>query len=1294
MPVVPAALANPPELSLSNDEYTVGWICSIRAEGVAARAFLDAMHSQPKHLSPHDNNSYILGQVGKHNVVIAVMPDGEYGIAAAACAATNMLSSFPNIRFGLLVGTGGGAPSLKHDIRLGDVVVSIPREGKGGVLQYDFGKTIQGKKFYETAFLNQPPRILLAAINSLRAHHEAQGHRLEDAIGNALKNTPNLQRSYSLPDRSSDRLYQSGFVHPNNDSGCAAACGDDHTKLIRRSARAQKGLLVHYGLIASANQVMKDAVVRDKLASEKEVLCFEMEAAGVMNCLPCLVVRGICDYSDSHKNKEWQGYAAMAAAAYAKDLLPQIAPQTVRQRQLTTHEVAFDRERSSEDEQCLQLFRLTDTSKDTTYESYKDQVEERVRGTCQWFLNHDHFQKWLNQDSGPLLVSADPGCGKSVLAKYLIDTFLPRSATICYFFFKDRDQNTVRQALCALLHQLFCRKPSLIRHAIEEYRKNGKALIGSPRSLWTVLGKAVQDPQAGTIILVLDALDECAELECENLVRNVKSQFSSNESHHSKLKYILTTRPYARIISNFQDLRHSFPNIRIPGEEESDIISTEVNLVIADQTDKLGLSQPVRDLLIEKFLEIRHRTYLWVHLVFDYLKKEGFKKTSRGVEATFATLPASVHQAYEQILNKPDGKDEEHNMNRRLAVRKILSIILAASRPLTVSEMNVAANVDGTVQSFKDIDLEEDEDFELRIRSWCGLFISVHHGKIYFLHQTAREFLLKELSPSSSAVLSSEPRWHKSITARQAHTVLAEVCVYYLSLLNYDHPINKGAFLDYSAEAWVAHFRDAHIPTGAAIVPFARRLYDLESKSFLTWCKIYRKSRYFPRDPNFSVLLLASYFGHFAIVECLLENGADIEAKDNTSGRTPLHLAARNGHEAVVKLLIDKGSNVHAMDDNDGTPLWTAADMGHEAIVELLLDSGADIEVRDSVYGYTPLCIAVVMTHEAIVELLLNKGADIEAKRSKHSQTPLWIASARGHRAIVQLFLRKGADIEAKDSEYSYTPLCIAALMEHEAIVELLLDKGADVEAKDSEFSFTPLYIAAAIGHEAIVKLLLDKGADIKAKDAYGQSPLWVASLSGHDAVVRLLLSKQSLETRSKDSVLGLTPLCCAAMNGHDSVVRMLLACDNTVDASTDSFGRTPLSIAVAKRHGVVVSTLLELSCVSPLSEDIFGLSPLSLSEMKGYGDIRSMLLKKVREMGFTVPATQGPIRIAKPKASSICCTFCMLDILEEQAHYRCTSCAWGDEDFIKCQDCEARDLKCWDVSHVWLKEEFSQSSN
>ncbi|KAF9778282.1 hypothetical protein IL306_004255 [Fusarium sp. DS 682] len=317
-------------------DYTVGWICAIATEYVAAQAFLDEKHEGPESVSPNDNNDYALGKIGKHRVVIAVLPDGEYGISSAASVARDMLHSFPNVRIGLMVGIGGGAPSRKHDIRLGDIVVSASGSKKyGGVLQYDFGKAIQGQAFQETRFLNQPPTILRTAVNGLKAQYEADGHDLEDSINKALEKRPRLRKKYGRPDPSTDRLYQPSVLHQSHnevgESSCVIVCGNDPSNLVLRAERTadEDNPSIHYGLIASADTLMKDALVRNEFA-ERGVLCFEMEAAGLMNHFPCLVIRGICDYSDSHKNKEWQGYAAMAAAAYAKDLLYRIPPKRVK----------------------------------------------------------------------------------------------------------------------------------------------------------------------------------------------------------------------------------------------------------------------------------------------------------------------------------------------------------------------------------------------------------------------------------------------------------------------------------------------------------------------------------------------------------------------------------------------------------------------------------------------------------------------------------------------------------------------------------------------------------------------------------------------------------------------------------------------------------------------------------------------------------------------------------------------------------------------------------------------------
>jgi len=321
-------------MSNQNDNYTVGWICAIEPEYLAAELCLDETHPRLTcRLSPNDTNIYVLGKISDHNVVIACLPSGSYGTVSAANVATNMLRSFPNVRIGLMVGIGGGAPTPNSDIRLGDIVVSSPGDGQGGVFQYDFGRKIQNQDFEKTGFVNRPPTILLNGVMKLRVDYRRRPGSLEKAIDHILeKEEEELREDLGRPDANTDILYRSDFIHPvNGKKACMEVCGMDPANLVptRPERKRPRSPVVHYGLIASGNQLMKDALYRDELAEKWKVLCFEMEAAGLMNDFPCLVVRGICDYSDSHKNKEWQGYTAMAAAAYAKDLLYRIPPGSV-----------------------------------------------------------------------------------------------------------------------------------------------------------------------------------------------------------------------------------------------------------------------------------------------------------------------------------------------------------------------------------------------------------------------------------------------------------------------------------------------------------------------------------------------------------------------------------------------------------------------------------------------------------------------------------------------------------------------------------------------------------------------------------------------------------------------------------------------------------------------------------------------------------------------------------------------------------------------------------------------------
>jgi ankyrin repeat protein len=794
----------------------------------------------------------------------------------------------------------------------------------------------------------------------------------------------------------------------------------------------------------------------------------------------------------------------------------------IAQKRSKTEDAERKRKR---EEKCLHLFRLTTSTVDVTYEWYKDRVQERVEGTCMWFLEHAHFLEWIKQDSGPLLVSADPGCGKSVLARYMVDHVLPGSTTVCYFFFKDQDQNTVRQALCALLHQLISQKPALIQHAMKQYEKDGQGLTNSTKSLWTILRNAVQDQQAGSVIIVLDALDECLESEFEDLMRNIESQSRNCQSSHSRLRYFMTSRPYEQIVAKFRGLFNSFPRIHIPGEEESEAISQEVNHVIKYRVERLAeemrLTNEVKNHLTDRLIRTEHRTYLWVYLVFDNIKTEGFKKTKKGIEEATKSLPRSVNEAYERILAKSGDQ---------VTVRRALAMILAANRPLTLSELNLALEVNATTRSTQDLDLEEEEDFKSSLRSWCGLFVSVHHGKVYFLHQTAREFLLADslqFTPIPEGL-----QWQQSIAMQDAHKMLAESCVRYLSFLNSDASlfadvtnektgyIANAAFFDYSARFWPMHFRESCFSSNrdADISRLALTVSNPDSRSFLQWSGVHSQFQMSSRPDKHSQLAIASLFGHDTVVQLLLDEDADVNAEGGYSGNA-LQAASAEGHTQIVEMLLNKGAYVSAWGGNYGTALQAASAGGYKQIVEILLNKGATVNAQGGKYG-SSLHVASAGGYKQIVEMLLNKGARVNAQGGRYGNA-LQAASANGHSQVVEMLLNKGANV-SETGGYYYTALQAASARGHTQIVEMLLNRRANFHTQGGRYS-NALQAALEKGHEQIVDMLLNKGAKVNAQGRRLYSnALQAASERGRKQVVEGLLNNDARQ--QQEDALSLRP--------------------------------------------------------------------------------------------------------------------------------------------------------------------------
>jgi nucleoside phosphorylase len=299
----------------THEDYQIGIICALALEKAAVEAMLDEKHPKLERKG-HDMNDYTLGRIGVHNIAIACLPAGLLGNGPAAIVAKDMEHSFP-IKFGLLVGIGGGVWSKIVDLRLGDIVVSQPEGTHGGVVQWDFGKMEKGGVFRRTGTLNKPPLVLLHALQSMKTKHFKEGNKLSELLLMMFKRNPFMAETFRYPGAEQDQLFEAAYDH-EGDETCIKC---DISKVVVRCARKDSAPKIHYGNIASGNEVMKHGVTRDKIAQDEGVICFEMEAAGLMDHFPCLVIRGICDYADSHKNEIWQLYAAAAAAVLATELL-------------------------------------------------------------------------------------------------------------------------------------------------------------------------------------------------------------------------------------------------------------------------------------------------------------------------------------------------------------------------------------------------------------------------------------------------------------------------------------------------------------------------------------------------------------------------------------------------------------------------------------------------------------------------------------------------------------------------------------------------------------------------------------------------------------------------------------------------------------------------------------------------------------------------------------------------------------------------------------------------------------
>ena len=1232
--------------ALTTADYTVGWISALAVERAAAEAMLDEEHEKPGDFSrpAADKNSYSWGRIGVHNIVIAALPAGMYGQVSAASVAKDMAASFPQIRVGLLVGIGGGIPQPEReiDIRLGDIVVSEPSGQNGGVVQYDAGKATAAG-FELKGFLNAPPTALLNATTKLKARHQRKAPRVAQIMQDMLARNTRMARrrpgnpSYAYQGAEHDRLFRAecGHVGGKNCDGC------DASQEIERE-RDTTDPEIHYGVIASGSAVIKDAAERaEVLRRVGDCLCVETEAAGLMNHFPCLVIRGICDYADTHKNDRWQPYAAATAAAYTKELLGVLDGEEVESTRrvvdvldgstkflnlcftmvLTSclvHEAVQGLSRGRYYDQIEKWLSPADPST-----NYNEASRMRHKDTGSWLLEDTRYTSWKESPASFLWLYGIPGCGKTVLSSTIIKNLQedPDMTTLLYFFFSftDNQKQSPQQLICSLASQLYHASEANARSCLDGCFTSHKYGREQPSfsSLCATFQKMAE--QAGELWVVLDALDECPGIDQRGVLLDWIEVISQNSNVH----LLITSRREEDIYSAV----HRWAPAQSLISLESGLLHADIASYIQSEVRNAkrlkrwhrrpDVQQEMEQVLLEgaggmyelhilftKWWLTCNR-FRWVSCQLDEL---GRCLDYPSVQETLTSLPKTLDDTYSRILsNIPKGYVPN--------AKRLLQFLTYSKRPLRVEEAVDIVAVQSQRKPHFDKKNRMPEPRE--IASYCASLITItarprgrtlranfRYGYSKDKHdeeQVVLEIQLAHFSVQSYLISSQvEPSFAKDLYEPVAMMVVAETCLAYLleleDGLGVDQVYTSYPFAEFAARYWAEYAAEYCMNSNdlhnLAMKLFANRriyrlcleLYDPDGR----WDPFYADSDSDDSDDEGDwgmngPLYYAALCGLCSCVENLLSLGFNPNARGIEHGNA-LQAASAQGHLSIVQALIDGGADVNAHDGEQGNALQAATGEGHLDVVQALLDRGADINAQVEDYG-NALQAACTGGRLDIVQFLLDRGADINAQGGEYGSA-LQAASAEGHIDIVQYLLARGADTSVHGGYYG-DALQAAASKGHGEIVEMLLDHGADVNAQIGPQAGA-LQGASTFGHLDIVYTLLDHGADVNMQGGYYGTPLQAASARGHFEISRTLL-RHGANVNAQGGHHG-NALRAASSQGHGYIARHLLAAGAIVTKPVGDAGSSPHAASETGHDDAALEQDVDfgpcLSSLSPASEE------------------------------------------------------------------------------------------------------------
>ncbi|THV82876.1 Pfs, NACHT and ankyrin domain protein [Aureobasidium pullulans] len=1013
----------------SRELYTVGWIAALPKELSAAIAMFDEQHDKPLDFEKHssDSNSYHCGRIGNHNVVVACLPHGIYGTTSAATTASSMLFSFPNVKVGLMVGIGAAIPSDANDIRLGDVVVSLPHGRSGGVIQYDLGKnhveTASGSDhvlhvFERRGTLNTPPQALLNATGSLEARARIDGHQFPGLLQDMLRRHPRMGKSkprqpgYVYQGQEKDRLFQASYPHMSG-LGCKDC---DPALEISRDAREDPLIPeVHYGVIASGNRLIKDALERDMIAKDsgEDCLCLETEAAGLMNSFPCLVIRGICDYADSHKNDDWQEYAAATAAVYAKELLSYLDSADVTQTSRAIEVI----EQLSEDVHKIRGIlndvaqTVDETQADATYHkvlgwlsapdyftNYHEALEQRQEGTGLWFIQGKAFQRWKEDPHVFTWLHGLSGCGKTVLSSAIIEALKQENTAACtvlYFFFDFRNPNkqSLDGLLRSLITQLYQQVPNTRLRLVKIWRSQTEEI---QRLDYSTIFETMAC-HAGRVRIILDAIDEAPSR------RHLLDWITSSVDKKAyDFQLMVLSRMEEDIESAFLPYLVHQHKIQIQKDViDRDIYAYVNRRVHHDKTfGRWGAEPRAQRKIVDGLTTKASGMFRWVVCQFAVIEKcLDYPSLSEALD----TLPKTLEGTYERMLKDIPEVNFPHattllnmliwsDQSEPLKLKEIVdAIAVRADRNIVFDPINRMPHARDVLRICSGLTLVDRGDIEPPSMRWARELAHARatlqpwpkdweyqpahaSGKVsdpmewtcQLAHASVKEYLI------SSRVLE---KFRLPLKEEIAKTNLAKMCLAYLSSPGVDtDTINKFHLTRYSAKWW-SIFAMCAAPGDRSLHMLMTKFFKSDTERFARICSL--------TEPQASVgtaLYYASYFGLEFGVQDLLKRGVDTNILGGEYGR-PLQAASVRNHTRTVQILLAGGADVDGVGGKYCTAVHAASSQGHFETVQVLINAGAMVGEMDAQIAplrpgwrieHSPLSTAHKIGHTQMLGIILN----------------------------------------------------------------------------------------------------------------------------------------------------------------------------------------------------------------------------------------------------------------------------------------------------------------------------------